>query len=147
MREETPWQVGKNDPYVTVTLAGHTLRTTTIDGGGAAPVWGGGEQGIDGDDDARGEKLVFDVGPSGLPGSMLVCCMDEDVVDADDFIGECEIPLSTQAQEGWHTLASEDGSATGRVYLRVERRRPRDESEARCSYDACRCAVCSVRTR
>lgn len=70
----------KNDPYCTVCVGGALQRTTTIQKGGTSAVWGAGE----------GEIMYFDLEVSTMPRIVLTC-IDEDFVSADDEIGQANI--------------------------------------------------------
>ena len=71
--------IGKNDPYVLITVNGETRQSSTCDGGGSKPVWGV---------DNAGETLRFEV-ETAL--SVEVACLDEDEGSSDDIqrLGVC----------------------------------------------------------
>ena len=104
---------GKNDVYVSLSAGnGQTRRTTTIDGGGEAPVWANGD----------GETVEWDVPTA--PESLLVEVWDEDVGSKDDLLGRLTLPLGRvladvgHAQAGaWQTLVDAKGQSAGMVKL------------------------------
>lgn len=112
---------GRNDPYVVVTVEGLTRRTSTIDGGGAKPVWG--EKG-------SGEKLLFEVAQA---FSVEVAIFDEDA-DADDHIGTAIVELDNQPETGdwlhdeWYEIADGKGKTTGEVHVHINWEMPRDRA-------------------
>jgi Ca2+-dependent lipid-binding protein len=120
----------KNDVYVQLAVDNATVqRTTTIDGGGAAPKW----------DNGIGEQFVFAL-PS-PPPALGVEVYDEDV-NADDLIGKHVMELgSTLGSTPWSTeiwlpLENATNKSTGRTRCEVfwepqaeETRRPTKLSE------------------
>jgi Ca2+-dependent lipid-binding protein len=112
--------LGKNDPYVVITVEGRTMRSTTIDGGGAKPSWcvdGGG-----------GEVLEFEVEQA---VSVELAVYDEDQ-DADDLIGTAIVELDHApedqdwALEDWFEIEDKKGKMTGAVHLQISWAQQRD---------------------
>ena len=103
---------GQNDVYVSLSAVGQKRKTSTIDGGGAAPVWAEG-----------GETVQWDL--RSPPKEVEVAAWDEDVGSADDMLGRCAIPIAQHlsdgpwTQEAWHDLADAKGRAAGRAQLRL----------------------------
>jgi hypothetical protein len=76
---------GLNNPYLTLDVDGQTLKSTTVEHGGAAPRWG----------DAAGELLVFT--PHVEPAKMFIRVFDETAVGDDDLIGTHNVVLTALA--------------------------------------------------
>ena len=102
---------GKNDPYCIVTVNGERRRTTTIDGGGATPIWG--------DAHDPGEALHFEVEQA---LAVEIACYDEDAGE-DDLIGTAIVELD-HAPEGqdwelqdWFTISDAREQDSGEVHL------------------------------
>jgi hypothetical protein len=112
---------GKNDVYVTAAVLPydpwHTRQTSTVDGGGEAPVWPGG-----------GEALVFDCADA--PPLLRLAVFDEDEGSNDDLIGTRDITLGLPllekdfADEGWFTLTDKKKKPAGQVRLGVNWKLP-----------------------
>ena len=107
---------GKNDVYVKFRVDGaeEPRRSSTIEGGGAAPVWGSG----------TGETMTFRLGAP--PPSVGIEVFDEDKGSADDLIGTHVLEVGTQIggeewnmEDSWLDLTSSLGKATGRVRVGV----------------------------
>ena len=101
---------GANDAYVEVVADGITRRTTTVDGGGPAPAWGGG----------KGETLEFEI--SQTCRSLQVRCLDDDVGSADDEIGATIFKITSRLRDGgawtrqeWLDLRQKGKGASGSV--------------------------------
>jgi hypothetical protein len=101
---------GKNDPYCIVAINGESRRTKTVDGGGAAPVWG---------EDGHGEVLNFELERA---VAVEVACYDEDA-GKDDLIGTAIVELD-HAPEGqdwelqdWFAISDDSSKETGQVQL------------------------------
>ena len=103
--------IGKNDVYVMCTVDGETpRRTSTIEGGGASPLWDGG----------AGETFLFPF--ASPPPSLGIEVYDEDR-DADDLIGKHVLELSSKlsglnkpwSAESWLPLEDARNKSTGRV--------------------------------
>ena len=115
--------LGKNDPYVVFTVQGRTMRSTTIDGGGAKPSWAS----MDG---GGGEVLKFEV-EQAIAVEMAV--YDEDA-DADDLIGTAIVELDHApmhedwALEDWFEIEDKKGKTTGAVHLQMSWAMPRDRT-------------------
>ena len=112
--------LGKNDPYVVITVEGRTMRSTTIDGGGSKPSWcrdGGG-----------GEVLEFEVEQA---VAIELAVYDEDQ-DADDLIGTAIVELDHApenqdwALEDWFEIEDHKGKTTGAVHLQISWAQQRD---------------------
>eukprot|EP01052_Picozoa_sp_SAG31_P014878 SAG31_NODE_939_length_10873_cov_5.403843_9_plen_354_part_00 len=102
---------GKNDPYCIVSVNGERRRTSTIDGGGANPVWG--------DPQDPGEALHFELEQA---LAVEIACYDEDA-GQDDLIGTALVDLD-HAPEGrdwelqdWFTIFDSKEVETGEVHL------------------------------
>ena len=109
---------GQNDVYVKVHADGAEgkNRTSTVEGGGAAPVWKG--------EDGDGESVTFRL--RAAPASLGFEVYDEDQGSADDLIGTHCLEIGTQVgagkwnTEGWLELtSSKEGKCTGRVRVSV----------------------------
>lgn len=114
---------GKNDVYVSMTLMasnaaagqGQQRKTSTIDGGGAAPIWENGD----------GESLGWDLQTA--PDSVLLEVWDEDAGSKDDLLGKISLPLGNRVlSEGgyaqpakWETLTNAKGDSAGMVKLSI----------------------------
>ena len=91
---------GSNDVFVKLDVDGQTLRSSTIDKGGAAPAWGGGS----------GEAITFK--PARPPTTLVVQAFDEDKGSADDLIGSHVLSLSKLALERREHAAAETAEIT-----------------------------------
>ena len=115
--------IGKNDPYVLVTVNGETRQSSTCDGGGSKPVWGV---------DNAGETLRFEV-ETAL--SVEVACLDEDEGSSDDMIGTAIIELDHQpegedwAMEEWFEISDAKEKITGSLHLLLSWSNPRASAE------------------
>jgi hypothetical protein len=106
---------GKNDVYVSLTIPGssNSQRTVTVEGGGAAPTWGGGV----------GEGLAFLVPV--CPASVQLQAFDEDVASDDDLIGTEIVSFASHAevafwaQEAWVQLQDAKGKPSGQLKIKV----------------------------
>ena len=117
---------GKNDVYCRLNIADESKRTTTVDDGGAEPVWVG------------GEKHSFDR-PEGLQ-TLEVEVLDHDDIGSDDLIGKQSVDLSQygfeEADEDWSVgepvwveLAGKKGNkTTGEIQLSYAWAEPQDFS-------------------
>ena len=114
---------GENDPYVVIKVDGVKKRTTTQDGGGAAPVWGM----------SMGER--FDFFCTDMPPLFRFEVFDEDLGSADDLIGvanhslrrdeavEGHVPNTPHANadeawsdDTWVELSDSHGKPAGRIH-------------------------------
>ena len=101
----------QNDVFVTATLDGQERRSSTIDEGGANPVWGSGE----------GES--FDWKVAAAPQDVAIVVWDADVASVNDIIGECRVPLGSELdsrgweKQDWFDLQCE-AKYVGKVRLR-----------------------------
>eukprot|EP01045_Picozoa_sp_COSAG04_P013644 COSAG04_NODE_979_length_9034_cov_2.941354_2_plen_1608_part_00 len=112
----------QNDVYVKLEVDGaeEPHRSSTIEGGGTAPVWSEG----------AGETMTFRLGAA--PPSVGIEVYDEDQGSADDLIGthvlEIGVKLDMRANpksggwslQNWFDIVDRRGNATGRVRLRLE---------------------------
>ena len=138
--------IGKNDPYVRVTVGGTTLQTSTLDDAGSDPVWGldgwnrSGSENFDALldpkkkatllEDADGETLDFVVGFP-VPAQCHVECFDEDYgpMNPDDLLGSADIRLGqwdhgggnpdTWSTQTWLTCLDSKGNPSGDVHVRI----------------------------
>ena len=138
--------IGKNDPFVCVTVGGTTMRTSTLDDAGSDPVWGlerWDEEGSESFDalldpkkkaalleDADGETFGFIVAFP-VPALCRVECFDEDYgpMNPDDLLGSADIRLGQRDNGGgnpdkwntqtWLTCLDSEGNPSGEVYVRV----------------------------
>ena len=110
---------GKNDVYCVLGVQNEQKRTTTVDEGGAEPVWVGGEQ------------ITFEQS-TGLH-ELRVDVFDHDDIGSDDLIGSQSLDLAQYEFEGadedwsvgapvWFELQSKNGKKTFRDGGEVERR-------------------------
>ena len=78
--------MGHNDVFVKLQVDGveEPHRSSTLEGGGAAPVWG----------DGAGETMTFRLGAA--PPSIGIEVYDEDLGSADDLIGTHVLEVGTQ---------------------------------------------------
>jgi Ca2+-binding EF-hand superfamily protein len=109
---------GANDVYVSLIvdastgIQGEPQRTTTVNGGGAAPVWRGGQ----------GETLTWSL--QRAPQSVAVHVFDEDVGSDDDLLGASMVPIisggneSSHTNDSWYNLSDSAGDGNARVRLR-----------------------------
>lgn len=72
--------IGDNDPYCVFSIDGFSIRSTTVDGGGSNPIWGGG----------TGESVEFLV--TSPPAKIGMECYDEDI-GADDLVGKSVVKV------------------------------------------------------
>eukprot|EP01043_Picozoa_sp_COSAG02_P038377 COSAG02_NODE_2953_length_7672_cov_2.308464_4_plen_2023_part_00 len=138
--------IGKNDPYVKVTVGNTTRRTSTLTDAGADPVWGLDDWNVDGTENfealrnpamkaqllenSRGETMDFVVAFP-VPLSCQFDCMDEDYgpLNPDDFLGRAELKLGGRDQGGgnidqwsaqrWLVVHDDKGQPAGEIHIRV----------------------------
>jgi hypothetical protein len=116
------------DPYVMVSVAGVKQRTTTIDNGGANPIWGQwadvDQDGVAALDVECGEKLSYQIATA--PGCLVVQCFDKDIGSADDIIGTGEVNLrslikkTTWDKDLWVPLVNSRNEPRGDVHIVVK---------------------------
>ena len=92
---------GKNDVYCVLSVESEQKRTSTVDEGGAEPVWEGGEQ------------VTFSQ-PAGLR-ELQVDVFDHDDIGSDDLIGRQSVDLAQYEFEG----ADEDWSVGAPLWLEL----------------------------
>jgi Ca2+-dependent lipid-binding protein len=102
--------VGKQDPFVELTLAGRTLRSKTASKGGTEPDFGGEQLAftLEGEDCARAGSL-----------ELQIVCKDEDTL-SNDLIGTATVSVASLASGAvWVELRNGD-KAAGEVQLAAE---------------------------
>ena len=139
--------LGKNDPYVVVTVGDVALRTSTLTDAGSDPVWGLKDWDRLGSanfvalrdpeakarllEEAAGETLEFDVAFP-VPALCHIACMDADFSDMnpDDVVGCSDVKLGDRDRGGgnldcwaadtWLALRDEQGQPSGQIHVRIE---------------------------
>ena len=107
--------LGQNDVYTQATIGDASSRTSVIDGGGEAPVWGS---------DGEGEVLEFFPEMRGIP-TLELKLFDEDVGSADDELGVALVNLrakdvdSAWFEKTWFPLKRK-GKDEGAVHALIQ---------------------------
>ncbi|RHZ54305.1 hypothetical protein Glove_428g31 [Diversispora epigaea] len=103
--------VGKNDPYVALSVDGeHKQKTKVIDGGGANPTWD--------------HSFIFNLNEGQNKLYVQVYDSDAGAASADDFIGGTTIPLEKLFKSGivdeWYPLLGDNSNESGSINLKMK---------------------------